>query len=47
MNRAIGIFLTGASVVMVLWVLSADHKRAMDRCLKTAAGYDTCFVALR
>lgn len=45
MNKIIGWLALGGAVLLVLWIMAADHSRSMALCEKTHSR-DTCFTQL-
>ena len=45
MNKTIGWIVLGAALLLVLWVMGADHSRSMEQCEKSHSK-DTCWVSL-
>lgn len=45
MNSTIGWIALGAAVLLVLWVMGADHTRSMEVCEQTHSR-DVCWVSL-
>ena len=46
MSKIIGWSALGGAVLMILWIMGADHSRSLERCEQTHSR-DTCLYSLR
>lgn len=46
MVKMLGWLALGGAVLLVLWIMAADHSRSMEVCEETHSR-DTCLYALR
>lgn len=46
MEKTLGWLALGGAVLLILWIMAADNKRAVERCEQTHSR-DTCLYTLR
>lgn len=46
MNQMLGWIALGGAVLLILWIMGADHSRSMEQCEQTHSR-DTCLYTLR